>query len=308
MKLLVRIAGVAAIGGCLAAPLMAQHPPVSPGTWAIQGARIEPVSAPAIANGTVVIRDGLIVAAGASVAVPADARVIDGAGLTVYPGFIDSYGSLGIPSQQQGGGQAGAQAAAGRRSAANSRYASGLQSEVRASAELDPADDAFDSARSAGITAALTAIPSGVFRGSSVLIALGGGSPAELVIRDDVAQHIGFSRGGGFGGGGGYPGSLLGVFAQLRQQLLDAGHWRDLNAAAARNPRGNQRPAHDPSLEALQPVIAGTRPVVMQANTAREIDRALKLAREFNLKPIIADGREAGKVADQLRAAGADVL
>lgn len=307
MKLLVRIAGAVAIGGCLAAPLWAQHPPVPPSTWAIEGARIEPVSGPTIAKGTVVIREGLILAVGANVATPPDARVIDGTGLTVYPGFIDSYGSLGIPAQQ-GGGQ-GAQAA-GRRSAANSRYATGLQSEVRASAELEPAANAFNAARSAGITAALTAIPAGVFRGSSALIALGDGRPAELVIRDDVAQHMGFSRGGGGfgGGGGGYPGSLLGVMAQMRQQLLDAAHWRDLNAAAQRNPRGTARPAHDPSLEALQPVIAGTRPVVIQANTAREIDRALMLAREFNLRPIIAGGREAGQRAEQLRAANATVL
>src|SRR5690606_33062660 len=106
MKLLVRTAGVAAVGGCLAAPLVAQHAPDPPTTWAIEGARIEPVSGPTIASGTVVIRDGLILAVGANVATPADARVIDGDGLTIYPGFIDSYGSLGIPSQQ-GGGQGG---------------------------------------------------------------------------------------------------------------------------------------------------------------------------------------------------------
>ena len=54
-------------------------------SYAITNARIVPVSGPPIASGTVVIRDGLIVAVGAGLTAPADARIIDGAGLTVYP-------------------------------------------------------------------------------------------------------------------------------------------------------------------------------------------------------------------------------
>src|SRR5687767_11396437 len=66
-------------------------------TYAITNARIVPVSGPVIERGTVVIRDGLIAAVGANVVAPADARLIDGTGLTVYPGLIDSSTSLGIP-------------------------------------------------------------------------------------------------------------------------------------------------------------------------------------------------------------------
>jgi imidazolonepropionase-like amidohydrolase len=312
MQLLVRLTGAAALGATLVAPVSGQHPPVAPSTWAITGARIEPVSGPAIATGTVVIRNGLIVAVGASVPVPADARQIDGAGLTVYPGFIDAYGTLGMPAAgaAPGAGAAAAQTAARRPSAPNSTYGPGLQSEVSAVAELEPTATSFTAARGAGFTAALTAPSAGVFRGRSAVISLREGRPADIVVRADVAQHLGYARGGGGGGGGGggYPGALMGVFAQLRQQLLDAQTWRDQQAAYARNPRNLARPAHDPSLEALQPVLAGTQPVVIQANTAREITRALDLAREFNLKPIIAGGREAWKVTDRLRAANAPVL
>jgi imidazolonepropionase-like amidohydrolase len=125
-----------------------------------------------------------------------------------------------------------------------------------------------------------------------------------------VAQHVGFSRGGGGGGGGGggFPGALMGIFAQLRQQLLDAQTWRDNQAAYARNPRGLVRPVHDPSLEALQPVIAGSQPVMFFVDSEREIVRALDLAREFKLKPIIAGGREAWKVTDRLRSENVAVL
>src|SRR3989442_5433810 len=81
-------------------------------TYAITNARIVTVSGPVIERGTVVIRDGLIAAVGANATVPADARVIDGNGLTIYPGLIDASTSLGIPepspspspSPGQGGG------------------------------------------------------------------------------------------------------------------------------------------------------------------------------------------------------------
>src|SRR6185369_15933915 len=77
-------------------------------TYAITNARVVTVSGPVIDRGTVVIRNGLIAAAGANVTAPPDARVIDGTGLTIYPGLIDSYTNLGLPepapSPSSGGG------------------------------------------------------------------------------------------------------------------------------------------------------------------------------------------------------------
>ncbi|HET9066907.1 MAG TPA: amidohydrolase family protein [Gemmatimonadales bacterium] len=303
MHLSVRLSGVAALAVLLAPPSSAQHPAVPPTTWAITGARIEPASGPVIEKGTIVIRDGLITAVGADVRAPADARIVDGDGLTVYPGLIDASTSLGMPSRGGGGGRG--QAATPQPSGApNSNYGLGMQAEIRAATELEPAADGFKAAHGAGFTAALTAQGSGIFRGTSAVITLRDAPVPALVVRDGIAQHIGFSR----GGGGGFPGSLMGVFAQLRQELLDAQHYRDLKAAYARNPRGMNRPDHDPTLEALQPVLAGTMPVVMAANSEREIIRALDLAKEFGLKPIIAGGREAYKVTDRLRAENVVVL
>ena len=80
-------------------------------TYAITNARIVTVSGPVIEHGTVVVRNGLIAAAGENVNAPPDARVIDGTGLTVYPGLIDSYTNLGLPdaapSPAGGGGGGG---------------------------------------------------------------------------------------------------------------------------------------------------------------------------------------------------------
>src|SRR5919199_1532456 len=80
-------------------------------TYAITNARIVTVSGPVIERGTVVVRNGLIAAAGANVNAPPDARVIDGTGLTVYPGLIDSYTNLALPEPSPSPSPAGGAAA-----------------------------------------------------------------------------------------------------------------------------------------------------------------------------------------------------
>jgi imidazolonepropionase-like amidohydrolase len=280
-----------------------------PSAYAITGARIVPVSGTPIANGTIVIRDGLIAAVGARVSVPADARVIDGAGLTIYPGFIDAYGSLGLGGGGGGGGggRGGGRGAGGPAAtegrASNSPYPPGLQPEIVAVDLLRADDDAFVNAHAGGFTAALTAPADGIFQGQSAFINLSG-EIARMVVRTPIAQHIGFTplRTGG------YPNSLMGVFASLRQMLLDAQNYRDALAAYEANPRGMRRPEYDAALAALQPVITRQQPVVMYAMTQREIERALDLAKEFNVRAIIAGGREAPLVAERLKAEGVPVL
>lgn len=282
-------------------------------TYAITNARIVTVSGATIERGTVVIRDGLIAAVGANVAAPADARIIDGAGLTVYPGLIDSSTSLGIPPPspapsvaptQGGGGFAQLRAQTSNTVALNSTQPPGLQPEVLVEDFLRPGGEQIEAARNAGITTALTAPRQGIWMGQSALINLAGDTAQQMIVRSPVALHVGFTplRSGG------YPSSLMGVFAVLRQMLLDAGRYREMQQAYERSPRGTRRPDQDRALAALLPVLDGAMPVVMYADREREIARALDLAEEFKLKVIIAGGMESSKVADRLRERKVPVL
>jgi imidazolonepropionase-like amidohydrolase len=280
-------------------------------TYAITNARIVTVSGPTIERGTVVIRNGLIAAVGANVNTPSDARIIDGAGLTVYPGLIDSYTNLALPeappspSPGGGGGGGGFFAAQQRPSPGgpNSTQPPGLQPEVMVEDVIRPGGNEIEASRSIGITTALTSPRTGVWMGQSALINLSGDSPQEMIVRSPVAMHVGFTplRGG-------YPGSLLGVFATLRQMMLDAQRYRDSLAQYERSPRGMRRPEVDRSLAALVPVVDGRMPVVMLANSEREISRALDLATEFKLRLIIAGGRESDRVAARLAKQNVPVL
>ncbi|RMH16163.1 MAG: hypothetical protein D6701_09255, partial [Gemmatimonadetes bacterium] len=95
--------------------------PSPPPYFAIRGARIVVGDGRVIDRGTVVVEEGLITAVGRNVDIPERARVFEGEGLTVYPGFFDALTTLGHPSAPGGGARAAAQ----RQGSANDTYSRG---------------------------------------------------------------------------------------------------------------------------------------------------------------------------------------
>ena len=96
-QVLLLILGLAVV----VAGLLGAERPNEPPYFAIRGARIMPVSGPAIEEGTIVMAKGVITAVGAKVTIPPEAWVIEGKGLTVYPGLIDSLTNLGLQTVYQ---------------------------------------------------------------------------------------------------------------------------------------------------------------------------------------------------------------
>ncbi|MEK6410092.1 MAG: amidohydrolase family protein [Acidobacteriota bacterium] len=303
--------------GLLAGAVLASltHAPVArldaPDAFAIKDAQIVTGTGKTIAKGTVVFRKGLITDVGESVKIPGDARVIDGAGMTVYPGLIDGYTSLGLAAPAQAQPPAGG---AGGRQAAVAAAAAGAQPSPEArlgDPSLAAADQvkpgaSFEDPRSVGVTSALSSPRQGIFAGQSALINLAGDEASKLVLRSPVALTIQFSAGGGFGGG--YPGSLMGTVAYIRQSFYDALHYRDEVDRYNRIKRGVNRPEHDKRLAALQPALKGELPVLFVANSDGDIRRALMIADEFKLKPIIAGALYGYRIADMLKAKRVPVI
>jgi imidazolonepropionase-like amidohydrolase len=278
--------------------------------YAIQGARIVPVSGATIDNGTVVFRDGIIIAVGAGVTVPAGAQVISGKGLTVYPGLIDmgSTTGLDLPAVPR------AENARTTEDVERVKADYLLRAQFRAADYVSPTSTVLARAAAAGITSIL-ATPSGdAIRGQSALIntALGDDEPqigavaderrGALVVRTPVALHVTFSEQPA--GGNAYPNSLMGVIAFVRQAFLDAQYWATAQSAK----RATFRPFYEPAFEAMQPALTGRMPVAFEGRTAREILRGLDMARSFKLDPIITNAREADRVAADLKAANARVI
>jgi len=274
----------------------------APNVYAVKNARLMTVAGPPIASGTIVIRHGRIEAIGAGVQAPDDALAIDGTGMTVYPGLIDMGHAAGLDVNSNQLQPAGL-----RTTDDAERWKRTLifRPELEAASHVKETPELARLA-SSGITTVLATPPGVVFKGRSALVnvtappdepqigGVGDYRQGVQIVRAPVALHVEFP--GGVRGDG-YPASLLGVIAFVRQSFLDAQHQKAARA-----------PAYDPSLDALQPALDGSLPVAFEADLSREILRALKMAQEFKLDAVITGGREADQVAADLKARNARVI
>lgn len=270
-------------------PLLAD----APGVYALTGATVHPVSGPAIANGVVVIRNGLIQSVGANTAIPPDAAVIDVKGAHVYPGLFDAQTFLGFAAATpaRGGGAGGGGGAARTERPAEPTPDSLAIRNARIS------DDDANAGRTIGVTTVLTAPTAGIFNGQSAILNLGSGPIESRVIKSPASMQVSFNTRPTWT----FPDSLMGVVAHIRQTMLDAQQHSAARTVYDRNPAGLRRPAENPSLEALRPVLAREMPVVFSASTATMIRRAQALAREFNLRYVISGARQAYDMAPELK-------
>ncbi|GMU38640.1 MAG: amidohydrolase family protein [Phycisphaerae bacterium] len=279
---------------------------------AIVDARIVTGTGEIIEPGTLILAEGRILALGKSgtIVIPPDAERIDATGLTAYPGFIDAMSLLGVPDAprteeaRQRLEDELFDAREGPASESNEAARRGIRAHLRAYDVYAPKEEALTAHRKAGFTSALIVPRAGIFAGRSDLMNLSDAPIRRTLVRGDIAMHATFET----GEPGDYPGTLLGEIALLRQTLLDARWWTQMREYAARHPRTAPRVAHDADLDALQAVLARRQPVVFEANSEVEIRRALTLADEFGLDPILSGAREAHKMADLLRDRGVAVI
>jgi len=287
--------------------LRAEEPPY----FAIHGARIVTVSGPVIEKGTVVIAKGLIVAVGPEVPIPPEAWVIDGKGLTVYPGLIDALTDLGLGSA--------APAAPGRQPTAGPPSAPARPQQVSRGPEdrpattpwVNPADELktddkrLETWRNAGFTSALTAPKLGIFPGQGAVINLAGERPGEMVVKSPATLNLTFHPMAGFAN---FPDSLMGVRAYIEQVFLDANQYAQAETVYDAHPRGLNRPTYDRTALVVADTLHGGRPVLLPANTAPQILRTLVLADRLAVHPVLYGVQQGYAVADTLGASKVPVL
>lgn len=265
-------------------------------TIAITGGTVYPVSGPRIENGTVLIRDGRIVAVGADVVVPAEARRIDARGKWVTPGFINSATTLGLS-------EAGSPQFSGGYNDVSARGERGIAASFEAWKGLNPVSTLFAPARQEGVTSVVVAPGGAMIGGKAAVIDLIEANTAGEMVRQAPSAMVGqFAN-----PGGGETGARAEFWARWRT-LLD-----DVKAYQGRRPAyesGNTRTfaASRADLEALIPVVAGQMPLALDVNRASDILAALAFAAEYRLKLWITGGAEAWMVAAQLAAARVPVL
>ncbi|PYS40869.1 MAG: imidazolonepropionase [Acidobacteria bacterium] len=261
-------------------------------TIAITNGTVYPVSGAPIPNGTVLIRDGVIVAVGPGVSVPAGATRIDATGKIVTPGLINSVTQLGVVEVSQVRDTNDVRATGTNRISAAFKVWEGLNS----------ASALFAPTRNEGITTAIVSPEGGLVSGQAAVIDLIAGHATDMVRRAPVAMVAQIESPNDAGTNA--RGELVG---KLRALLDDVKFYAQNRATFDRaGTRSLSAPKAD--LEALVPVVEGKLPLVLLANRLDEIDVALALARDYGLKIMIAGGAEAWMTADRLAAAHVPVL
>ena len=293
MKRLLLSGGIAVL---LAAPLLAQaRPAARPSIYAITNATLVPVVGPKVSNGTVVIRDGKIVAAGAGVAVPAGATVIDATGLSVYPGMIDSGTRLGLVEiGSVPGGQ-------------DTQELGQFNPQDDVITAVNPSSAHIGITRANGVTSVITSADGGLIQGTAALINMDGWTPDEMAESGRVAMVMTYPRvggGGRFGRGRGGPNPGDAAETQNRQvrELVEY-----LRNAKAYNQRANPVP-QNLAYAALGPALRGEVPVVFDVQTEGQIRGALALADSFKLRIVLRGATEAWMLADTLAARKVPVI
>jgi imidazolonepropionase-like amidohydrolase len=284
-KLSSRLALAFGLTAALASPVAAQ-------SIAITGGKVYPVSGPPIENGTVIITNGKIAAVGANIPIPAGAQRIDATGKIVTPGFVNSSTQLGVQEVSQVGDTRDMTARGKDNVAAAFTVWEGL----------NPNSVMLAPARKEGVTSFVVMPTGGLVSGQAALVDLVPGTTTDMIIRAPVAMvaEVGDPQSAGVNSRGE-------LIVKLRELLDDTRFFQTHRDAFD---RAQTRPfaASRLDLQAMIPVIEGRLPLLITVDRVSDIDAAMRLGRDFNVKLMIGGGAEAWMMADKLAAARVPVL
>jgi imidazolonepropionase-like amidohydrolase len=279
-----------------------------PQYFAIRGARVVPVSGPPLEDATVVVARGVILAVGKDAAIPADAWVIEGKGLTIYPGLVDALTDVGLltaPPTPETTAAAGT-ARRGEEPARGPEDRPASTPWRSAADEVSLTDKRIETWRNAGFTTVVSSPKTGFFPGQAAVLDLNGERLGDLVVKAPVAIPISTKPASSFGRG--FPDSLMGVIAYEHQVFLDTDWLRKAEVAYEKNPKGTARPRYDRTSAALAEALEDHATVLISANSALEMRRALYLAERWKVNAAIYGGQAGYEIADEIAARKMPVL
>lgn len=261
-----------------------------PTLHALVGARIVVAPGEVIDRGTIIVRDGVIEAVGAEVAIPPGASAWDLSGRWVYPGLFDAFSEV----------PAGANNAAGP-----GYWSDQITPQVRAETLYKADAGANAKLRSQGITVRLIAPSSGIIRGTSAIVTTADDAGSRGILREQAALHLEptLRR----ANRDEYPNSPMGAYTLVRQALLDA-QWYSKAWDAYRTRSAVPRPERNVALEALAQFVGDSLPVVIDADDELYFLRADRLAQEFGLNAIVRGSGIEYRRLDAVKATGRAVL
>jgi imidazolonepropionase-like amidohydrolase len=223
-----------------------------------------------ISNGTLIIKDGLVVQARQNISIPAGSVIYDLKGKHIYPSLIDVYSNYGMPEIKSERGTGMPQMESKTQGAYNWNQA--IKPETEAYKQFNNDSKQAEELRKMGFGSALTSQKDGIARGTATLVCLGDGRENEQIITDRAAALYSFSKGSSTQD---YPSSLMGSIALLRQTYLDAEWYKNEKA----------KKEYNISLEAFNNIQ--TLPQIFETSNKLNALRADKVGDEFKVQYII---------------------
>jgi imidazolonepropionase-like amidohydrolase len=254
---------------------------------AITDATIVPEPGKVLNNATIIIRNGRIEAVGTNVSIPAGADVRNGAGLWIYPAFVEAYSDAGIPKPSRGGNR-GEGGEAQQQSSRGAKYWNeAIKPEQNAADVISIDEKTAGDFKKAGFAAIHVNSMDGIMRGNSALVLAKPGSAQEILLKNNVAQWFSFKKGSARND---YPSSLMGVIALIRQALSDADWYGKSHAAFGKN-SSQEMPELNLSLQALSDVLKNNSPIIFETgDDPYSITRAANIVKDASLKNVFYKG------------------
>jgi imidazolonepropionase-like amidohydrolase len=240
---------------------------------------------------TLLIKEGRVVAVGNSLKVPGNAIIIDCTDKVIYPSFIDLYAEYGVEKLKRGEGSRGPQMLTDRKEAV--AWNEALRTDYAAHADFEVDAKTAQKYRKMGFGAVLSHRMDGISRGSSTVVALGEERPHEMILQEQAAHHLSFSKGTSSQN---YPSSLMGSIALLRQTYYD-GQWY---AASGREEEVNLSLAAWNELQELPQIFEGGDP--------QNLLRVAKLGEEFGVSYIVKESGQAYQRLSEIKATGMPLI
>jgi len=277
-------------------------------SFLIRGATIHPVASAEIQNGSVLVRDGKIVGVGRNLAAPKGTRIVEGKGLHVYPGMIDSATEMGLSEISS------------IRESVDVGEIGKFDPQLRAEVAINPASEHIPVTRANGITTVI-AMPmsagggggfgrgggGSIITGQAALVHLDGWTWEEMEIKKSAGMGMRFPIippppgrffGANFPGAKTFTESKKDYETELRELKEFFENARRYQKAKAAKEKGFQT---DLKYEAMLPVLEGAEPLIVVASRERAIRDAVQFADQQKVHVIIADPRELGKMGAELK-------
>ncbi|MBS6546144.1 MAG: amidohydrolase [Butyricicoccus pullicaecorum] len=267
----------------------------------IRNAYVLPMEGAAYENGYVLVRNGTIAAVGdmSNLPINSEAEEIDAAGGWVMPGLIDIHSHLGL--YEDGLGFEGAD---------GNEDTDPVTPHLRVIDGINPMERAFRESLEAGVTAVVvspgSANPIG---GQLAAIKTWGRRIDDMVIVEPVGIKFAFGENpkGVYHDKEETPVTRMATAALIRENLRKAQEYHDRKRKALENEE-EDLPDFDAKLESLELLITGKLPAHIHAHRADDIFTALRICKEFGVKPVLVHGTEGHLVADLLAEEGVPVV